>query len=98
MIKLEISELLVLIIFYYSINNSDFYDNLKILSSFLDNLIKDTKKTNQKINEDCFYFTKYFVKNQEDGQLNRTKINPSQNEILFNLKTAKTKICSSLLM
>jgi hypothetical protein len=97
LIKLEISEFLTLIIFYYSVDKSDLYNGLKNLSSFIDYFIIDLKKFNQEINEDCFYFTKFFMKDQNDHR-NRNKINSDQNEILFNLKTAKTRICSSLLM
>ena len=56
----------------------------------------DARRFNQQINEDCFYFTKFFMK--DDHQLRRSQINSNQTEILFDLKSAKTKICSSLLM
>lgn len=98
LIKLEISELLTLIIFYCSVNKADLYESLKRTSAFVAGLTVDAKRFNQQIAEDCYYFTKFFMRTRDEDQPERTKIDPSQNEILFNLKSAKTKICSSLLM
>lgn len=68
------------------------------MSTALTDLIANAKQFNQQISEDCYYFTKFFMRTRHEDQPERNKIDPNQNEILFNLKSAKTKICSSLLM